>query len=101
MPDVSEQQAKAFAAARALRDVVRAVHGNLAAMAAVRPMPATDDDALRQIADELASMTAAMAELRERSAAIAERWIAEHPDRLRPGFGYVISSGREVSRRTT
>lgn len=95
--------AKAFAAARLLRELARDAHGNLAAIGAA-PLP--PDDAVlaaefQHLAGDLAAAAAQLSALRDRTGALAERHLAANADRLKPNFGYAIATGHGVTRATT
>ena len=93
--------AKAFAAARLLRELTRDAHGNLAALGVAPLDDAAMAGELQQLTDDLAAAVARVAELRDRTGALAERHLAASAGRLKPNFGYAIATGRGVTRATT
>jgi hypothetical protein len=94
---------KAFAAARLLREIAREAHGNLAAVgvAPLAPDDASLAAAFGEIGEELIAISQRLAELRDRTGAIAESHIAANAGALKANFGYAISIAGHVTKATT
>lgn len=95
--------ASAFAVARMLRELARDVHGNLAAIG-VAPLSLGDAAIAAEfeaVGGELNAIALQLVELRERSAAIAEAHLAKNAAKLKPKFGYRVTSREGVKQVTT